>query len=60
MIPTASGPVAPAPGVDEAELSGLGIIRVTTERFHVGPNIYAKLGDAIAQAKRGRDAGNDL
>jgi hypothetical protein len=54
------GPVEPAPRPDEAELSGLGIIRVTTERFHVGPYIYASLGDAIAQAKRGRVAGNDL
>jgi hypothetical protein len=45
---------------DEAELRGLGIRRVATERFHVGPLIFSNLADAIAQAKRGRVAGNDL
>ena len=53
------GPVELAPRVDEAELHGLGITRVTTERFHVGQYIYSNLGDAIAQANRDRLAGND-
>jgi len=53
------GPVELAPRADEAELRGLGITRVTTERFHVGPYIYSNLGDAIAQAHRDRLAGND-
>ena len=48
-----------APSADEAELNGLGITRLTTERFQVGPYIYASRADAIAQAKRGRVAGND-
>ena len=41
------------------DLARLGITRVTTERFHVGPYRYANLADAIAEAKRGRVAGND-
>ena len=53
------GPAELAPHVDEAELRGLGITRVTTERFHVGAYIYSNLGDAIAQANRDRLAGND-
>jgi hypothetical protein len=48
-----------APSADEAELSGLGITRLTTERFQIGPHIYANRADAIAQAKRSRVAGND-
>jgi hypothetical protein len=51
-------PMPPCP--DEAELRGLGITRVASERFHVGPHIYSNLADAIAQAKKGRVAGNDL
>jgi hypothetical protein len=48
-----------APSADEAELSGLGITRLTTERFQVGPYVYSNRADAIAQARRGRVAGND-
>ena len=59
MTSTPPGQGQMAPLADEAELRGLGITRVTTERFHVGPYLYANLADAIAQAKRGRVAGND-
>ena len=55
--PPAWTPMAPSP--DEAELSGLGITRLTTERFQVGPYVYTNRADAIAQAKRSRVAGND-
>jgi hypothetical protein len=55
--PPAWTPMAPSP--DEAELSGLGITRLTTERFQVGPYFYTNRADAIAQAKRSRVAGND-
>jgi len=47
------------PEADPAELARLGIIRVSTERFHVGPYRYANLADAIAEAKRGLVPGND-
>jgi hypothetical protein len=47
------------PAADAAELARLGITRVSTERFHVGPYRYANLADAIAEARRGRVAGND-
>lgn len=60
MTSNPPGPIAPAPFVEEAELRSLGITRVTAERFHVGPYLYSNLADAIAQAKRGRVAGNDL
>jgi hypothetical protein len=60
MISTRPDQARMAPFADDAELRRLGIIRVTTERFHVGPHLYANLEDAIAQAKRGRIAGNDL
>lgn len=51
-------PLAP-PAADGAELARLGIVRVNTERFHVGPYRFANLADAIAEAKRGRVPGND-
>lgn len=60
MASTPSGHARMPPRAGEAELRRLGITRVATERFHVGPNIYSNLTDAIAQAKRGRVAGNDL
>ena len=59
MASTLPGRIQIAPHADEAELRGLGIRRVATERFHVGPLIFSNLADAIAQAKRGRIAGND-
>jgi hypothetical protein len=59
MTWTRSGHARMAPCPDEAELRGLGITRFSSERFHVGPNIYSNPADAVAQAKRGRAAGND-
>jgi hypothetical protein len=47
------------PETNAAALARLGITRVSTERFHVGPYRYANLADAIAEATRGRVAGND-
>lgn len=47
------------PEADAAELARLGITRVRSERFHVGPYRYANLADAIAEAKRGRVPRND-
>lgn len=47
------------PEADAAELTRLGITRVRTDRFHVGPYRYANLADAIAEAKRDRAPGND-
>lgn len=44
---------------DEAELRALGIVRVTSAHYEVGPYRYSSLADAMAQAKRGRVAGND-
>lgn len=54
-------PVSPAlpPEMDTQALARLGIVRVAAERFHVGPYRYARLADAIAEATRGRIAGND-
>lgn len=57
-------PASPAPPplpseMDPAALARLGIVRVASEHFTVGPYRYAKLADAIAQAKRGRNAEND-
>jgi hypothetical protein len=45
---------APAAAADPAELSRLGIRRVATEYFLVGPYRYSSLADAIAEARRGR------
>ena len=39
--------------------SGLGITRLTSEHFQVGPYVYSNRADAVAQAKRSRVAGND-
>jgi hypothetical protein len=47
------------PEMDVEALARLGIVRVATEQFHVGPYRYARLADAMAQARRGRIAGND-
>lgn len=58
LNPLGATPVTLPP--DEAELRELGIIRVASEHFEVGPYRYSSLRDAIAQAKRGRVAGNDL
>ena len=55
-------PPAPPPlpaEMDPAALTRLGIVRVAAEHFLVGPYRYSKLTDAIAQAKRGRNADND-
>ena len=60
---TLASPPAAAPALpldaDESELAGLGIVRVRTEHYQVGPYRYAKLADAKAQALRGRIAEND-
>ena len=50
-------PIPPQP--DAAELARLGIIRISTEHFQIGPYRYANLADAIAEAKRDRAPGND-
>ena len=42
--------------MDEAMLARLGILRVPTERFEVGPYRYANLADALAEAGRLRAA----
>lgn len=47
------------PPPDDAELAQPGIASVGTERFHVGPYLYANLADAIVEAGRGRAARND-
>ena len=47
------------PQADAAELARLGITRVSTEHFQIGPYRYTNLADAIAEAKRGRAPGND-
>jgi hypothetical protein len=54
-------PASPAlpPEMDAEALARLGIVRVATEQFHVGPYRYARLADAMAEARRGRIAGND-
>ena len=58
-MPAAPAATAPAaPEVDAAELERLGITRVASEHFLVGPYRYGKAADAIAEAKRGR-AGKD-
>ena len=53
--------VAPALplAADEAGLAALGIVHVRTEHFQIGLYRYAKLADAMAQARRGRIAEND-
>lgn len=58
---TGDAPIAPAsePAADAAELARLGIIRIPSEHFLVGRYRYAKLSDAIAQAKRLPTAEND-
>lgn len=45
--------------MDPGALARLGIVRIATEHFLVGPYRYTKLADAIAQAKRGRSPDND-
>lgn len=60
MTPAPPMPPERAPELDTAALSRLGITRVAAENFHVGPYRYSNLADALAQAKRGRIADNDL
>jgi len=51
-----TGPITAATGeagaTDAAALAKLGIVRVPTERFEVGPYRYTNLSDALAQARR--------
>ncbi len=58
---TSDTPIAPGgePAADAAELARLGIIRVPSEHYLVGPYRYAKLSEAIAEAKRVPIAEND-
>jgi hypothetical protein len=56
--PPEAAPSLP-PEADGEELARLGIARVRTEYFQVGPYRYATLADAMAQARRGRIAEND-
>jgi len=56
--PPVATPALPL-AADETELAGLGIVRIRTEHFQVGPYRYATLADAMAQARRGRIAEND-
>jgi hypothetical protein len=49
----------PPPAFDEAadaaeQILRLGIVRVASEHFQVGPYRYTNLADAIAQAERAR------
>ncbi|HST35651.1 MAG TPA: hypothetical protein VLK25_03365 [Allosphingosinicella sp.] len=58
---TIMSPAAPPlpPEMDVAALARLGIVRIASEHFLVGPYRYARLNDAIAQATRGRNPDND-
>ena len=47
------------PYASPGELARLGITRVATEHFLVGPYRYTKLGDALAQARRAPAPDND-
>jgi hypothetical protein len=47
------------PEMDAAELAGLGITLVRTDRYHVGPYRYGTLAEAIAETRRRRVPGND-
>lgn len=42
----------PAPEDADAEMARYGITRVPADMFHYRDYRYAKLGDAVAQAKR--------
>lgn len=44
---------------DATALARLGIVRVRTEHYQVGPYRYSALADAMAEARRGRIAEND-
>lgn len=61
--PTPPNPSPPAvsegPDASPAELARLGVTRVQTEHFQVGPYRYTNLADALAEARRGRVPGND-
>ena len=59
MTQTPPAPPPLAPEMDPAALARLGIVRVASEQFHVGPYRYNTVADAIAQATRGRTADND-
>ena len=53
------GPRKPPPAFDEAadaaeQLVRLGIVRVASDTFHVGPYRYSNIADARAQAERAR------
>jgi len=52
-----AAPVVAPPAPDSAELARLGIVRVQSEHFLVGPYRYSSLPDALAQARRGRTDG---
>ena len=41
-----------AESMDGAILAELGVLRIATERFDVGPYRYTNLADALAEAKR--------
>ena len=58
---TGDTPIAPTSdaAADAAELARLGIIRIPSEHYLVGPYRYARLSDAIAAAKRAPIAEND-
>jgi hypothetical protein len=60
VLPTAPPPRAPrTPDTSRAALARLGITRVATEHFDIGPYRYARLADALAEARRAREPGND-
>ncbi|HYD13018.1 MAG TPA: hypothetical protein VEC11_09235 [Allosphingosinicella sp.] len=46
-------------GDAEEQLVRLGIVRVTSEHFQVGPYRYTSLADAKAQAERARAEGGE-
>jgi hypothetical protein len=53
-------PTAPeAPYASPTELVRLGITRVPSEHFLVGPYRYTNLADALAEARRAPVPGND-
>lgn len=54
-IPSTGGTSA---ALDSADMAGLGIARVPADHFEVGGYRYTNLGDAVAEARRRRSAGN--
>ncbi len=53
MISLSPPPAGTARDADAAELARLGIARVKSENFRVGPYRYTNLADAIVRARRG-------